>query len=378
MPSTRTGKRSGQGSIETLEGLGIGYYHSDNTGTFIEINECGASMLGYARSEMIGRVTTLDTNVSSEYREKLKRQAEAEGFVASFVSPTRRKDGSVFYAEWSLRRLTGAAGEPLGYEGVFRDVSDQFAQAKQQQELLEKLRHANEWLGMLSHVQEDLLSALGHDLKTPPGIVLGFCELLLRGRYGTLRQEQERPLRAIHRNTAQLAEMLDMLLDFSRFLRNLDLNPVAPYALNALLVKTQDRLLKEARQRKVTMAGFVDTDVLTTAPPAVLESLIEHTVRNSIFLCEEGGEIIFNGERAAKKAHLVVTMPEQHEERPPVHRLLTIFFAVPPPQPGSAEHTPYRLGFAAARYLATLVNGQMMSRQVGERGAEVRLTLPGA
>jgi PAS domain S-box-containing protein len=369
---------SGQRSIETLEGLGIGYYRSDNTGTFVEINECGASMLGYTTSEMIGRITTLDTNVSSEYREKLKRQAEAEGFVASFVSPTRRKDGSVFYAEWSLRRLVGADGEPLGYEGVFRDVSEQFAQAKQQQELMERLRRANEWLGMLSHVQEDLLSALGHDLKTPPGIVLGFCELLLRGRYGPLRQEQERPLRAIHRNTAQLAEMLDILLDFSRSLRNLDLNPAAPYPLNAVLAKMQERLLKEARQRKVRMTGAVAADVLTTAPPVVLESLLEHAVRNSIFLCEEGGEIIFSGERTAQKAHLVVTMPEQHDERPPAHRLLTTFFALPPPQPGSAEHAPYRLGYAAARYLATLVNGQMTSRQVGDKGAEVRITLPGA
>ncbi len=378
MTRKEAGKQASGGPMETLEGLGIGYYRSDASGTFVDINECGAQMLGYSSGEMKGKITTLDTNVSLEYREKLKKQAEADGFVSSFVSPTRRKDGSVFYAEWSIRRLTDDGDRLLGYEGVFRDVSEQHAQAKKQQELVEKLRLANEWLASLSHVQEDLLSALGHDLKTPPGIVLGFCELLLRGRYGPLHQEQERPLRAIHRNTGQLTEMLELLLDFSRFLRSLDLTPVAPYPLNTILVKTQDRLLKEARQRKVKLSGSVEADVMTSVPPMVLESLLEHAIRNSIFLCEESGEVIFAGEQTAKKVHLVIIMPEQHEERPPAHRLLSIFFATPPPQPGSSEHMPYRLGFAAARYLATFVNGQMTAKQAGERGAEVRLTLPGA
>ncbi len=378
MPRKEAGRETGGGPTETLEGLGIGYYRSDASGTFVEINECGAAMMGYSRAEMNGKVTTLDTNVSPEYREKLKRQAEADGFVSSFVSPTRRKDGSVFYAEWSIRRLTDSGGRLLGHEGVFRDVSEQYAQAKKQHELMEKLRLANEWLASLSHVQEDLLSALGHDLKTPPGIVLGFCELLLRGRYGPLHQEQERPLRAIHRNTGQLTEMLELLLDFSRFLRSLDLTPVAPYPLNTLLVKVEDRLLKEARQRKLKLSGRVDEGVMTSVSPIVLESLLEHAIRNAIFLCQENGEVIFSAEQTAKKAHLVIVIPEQHEERPPAHRLLTIFFATPPPQPGSTEHTPYRLGFAAARYLATFANGQMSAKQAGEKGAEVRLTLPGA
>ncbi len=378
VPNRRTVKKPDPQSLETLEGLGIGYYRSDNAGGFVEINKCGAAMLGYTPSEMIGRVTTLDTNVSAEYREKLRRQADAEGVVSSFVSPTRRRDGFVFYAEWSLRRLAGPNGEPLGYEGVFRDVSDQMEQARQQKQLVEKLRVANEWLHARSHVQEDLLSALGHDLKTPPGVVLGFCELLLRGRYGSMNPEQERPLRAIHRNTAQLAEMLELLLDFSRFLRNLDLAPVPPYPLNAVLARVQDRLVKEARQRKVRITGAVEKEVLTSVSQVVLEPLLEYIVRNAIFLCAEGGEVAFSGETGGSKAHLMVAMPEQHEERPPVQRLLTIFFALPQPEPGNTEHVQYRLGFAAARYLASLVHGQMAARPVGEKGAEVRLTLPGA
>jgi len=363
--------------LETLDGLGIGYYRTDGTATFVAINGAGAAMLGYTPEEMVGAVTTHDTNVDAAYRERLKRQTEQEGFVRSFVSPTRRKDGSVFYAEWSIRRLLGPSGETAGFEGVFRDVSGQVEDTHRRQALLEELRVTHAHLQTFSKIQEELLSSLGHDLKTPPGIVLGFSELLLRGRYGEVKPEQERALRAVHRNTAQLAEMLDLLLDFSRFLKKIHAGPEEPHPVEAQVSQVLERLAKEARARHVRFAppAFAPAAV-TSVPAAVLDPLLEHLLRNAFLLCREGHEVAIRGDGTEGRATVAVSVPWQIEERPPLNRLLSVFYVLPPPPPGTSEHEPYRLGFASARYLAHLAGGSLTAHALGDEGVEITLLLP--
>jgi len=373
----RPEKASAASLLETLDGLGIGYYRTDASATFAAINGAGAAMLGYTPEEMVGSVTTFDTNVDSAYRERLKVQVEREGFARAFVSPTRRKDGSVFYAEWSIRRLTDPAGETEGFEGVFRDVSGQVEDSHRRQALLEELRVAHAHLQTFSKIQEELLSSLGHDLKTPPGIVLGFSELLLRGRYGEVKPEQERALRAVHRNTAQLAEMLDLLLDFSRFLKRIHAGPEEPHAVEPLVSQVLERLGREARARHVRLAPPAFTPAaLTSVPAAVLDPLLEHLLRNALLLCREGHDVSVRGDGHEGRATLAVSVPRQIEDRPPLNRLLSVFYVLPPPPPGTSEHEPYRLGFASARYLAHLAGGSMTAHALGDEGVEITLLLP--
>lgn len=364
-------------SPDTLEGLGIGWYASDASGTFVAVNRAGASMLGYTPEEMIGKVTTRDTNVDQGHRERLKRQADATGELLAFVSPTRRKDGSAFWAEWSVRRRLRPDGEPAGYEGVFRDVTSQIEDSRRLRDLLSQLRETNVHLQAFARIQEELLSALGHDLKTPPGIVMGFCELLLRGRYGDVKPEQERALRAIHRNTAQMAEMLELLLDFSRFLKKLDASPVEPHPLEPALAQVYERTGREARARRVRLAPpDLAPGTVTAVAPAVLEPLLEHLVRNAVLLTREGREVLVRAETAAGRTSLSVSVPEPNEEHPPLNRLLSVFFVLPNPPSGSTEREPYRLGFAAARYLAHSCGATVAARALGEEGFEVHASLP--
>lgn len=363
--------------LQTLDGLGVGYYRTDATATFVAVNGAGAAMLGYTPDEMIGRVTTHDTNVDKAYRERLKQQAETEGFARAFVSPTRRKDGSVFYAEWSIRRCLGPDGETAGFEGVFRDVSDQVEESHRRQALLEELRVTHAHLQTFSKIQEELLSSLGHDLKTPPGIVMGFSELLLRGRYGEVKPEQERALRAVHRNTAQLAEMLDLLLDFSRFLKKIHTGPEEPHPVEPVATGVLERLAKEARARHVRFSPpTISPAALTSVSAAVLEPLLEHLLHNALLLCREGHDVALRGEGNEGRATLAVSIPWQIEDRPPLNRLLSVFYVLPPPPPGTAEHEPYRLGFASARYLAHLAGGSMTAHALGDEGVEITLLLP--
>lgn len=364
-------------SPDTLDGLGIGWYASDLTGTFVAINRVGASLLGYTPEEMIGRVTTVDTNVDQGHRERLKRQADATGELLAFVSPTRRKDGSTFWAEWSVRRRLGPDGEPAGYEGVFRDVTSQMEDARRLRDLLTQLRETNVHLKAFAKVQEELLSALGHDLKTPPGIVMGFCELLLRGRYGEVRPEQERALRAIHRNTAQMSEMLELLLDFSRFLKRLDTSTVEPHLLAPVLDRVFERVGREARARKVRLTPpAVGAGAVTAVSPEVLEPLLEHMIRNAVLLTREGREVSVRAETTGGRTSLCVSVPEPNEEHPPLNRLLSVFFVLPNPPGGSTEREPYRLGFAAARYLAHTIGATVVARSLGDEGFEVQASLP--
>lgn len=370
----------GGGISETLDGLGIGFFNADAGGRFTSLSTAAAESLGAPAGEILGKVTVQDVSADPDFWPNLLRATANGASVHTLVSPVRRKDGSQFWAEWSMRRKVVSAEAPAAYEGVFRDVTMQVEDSRNQRHLLEQLSETNTHLQTFSRVQEELLSTLGHDLKTPPGIVLGFCELLLRGRYGEVRPEQTRALRAIHRNTAQLTEMLELLLVFSRFLKKTCFLSVPPYPIEPVLRafladKAQRNRWKRSRFQIASFAGTA----VTVAPQEVLSYLLHYLLDNLEILLHPEEVCSISASSSGTKSRLVFLVPRQEEDRPPLNRLLSNIFVQPPPQEESeGEHRPYRLGLAAARYLALMVGAKLSVATFGEEGVELTLTFPTA
>jgi signal transduction histidine kinase len=63
----------------------------------------------------------------------------------------------------------------------------------------------------LDQEKTDLLHAAAHMLRTPLTSIVGFLELLGDGTAGPITTEQERVLRTVARNVAQLTALIDSL-----------------------------------------------------------------------------------------------------------------------------------------------------------------------
>jgi signal transduction histidine kinase len=63
----------------------------------------------------------------------------------------------------------------------------------------------------LDREKTELLRAAAHGLRTPLTSIVGFLELLREGAAGPLAPEQERVVRTVVRNVAQLTALVDLL-----------------------------------------------------------------------------------------------------------------------------------------------------------------------
>lgn len=103
---------------ELIEQAADGIFISDAEGNFVLVNSRGAELLGYRRDELIG-MNGRHTYVEEEVPLHAERlQAVADGSSIRFERHIRRKDGSAFPAEISMKMLSSGM-----VQVIFHDIS---------------------------------------------------------------------------------------------------------------------------------------------------------------------------------------------------------------------------------------------------------------
>ncbi|MEW5764233.1 MAG: histidine kinase dimerization/phospho-acceptor domain-containing protein [Acidobacteriota bacterium] len=364
--------------LEILDLLGIGFYRSDLEGRIHCINACGAACFGVTPEAIQAEFRTRDFDSVHYDHEQIRRQVESEGF-ASFSTTARKADGSEIVVQSSIRRLDDAEGRFAGYEGVFRDVTEEARLYRGQAGLLGEVRQANERLRKMSLLQDRLLSSLAHDLVTPPVVMQGFSELLLKGRYGPLAAEQEKPLRTIQRNLALLSEMVERLLTFTRLIRTLQREPPEVLSLSDAWKRTLSDSEGGADRngRRFTREAAESKELLVAVPGPALAYLLDSLFENALDLAAPSVSIAWDTLETGKFAALRLTLPSLKEDAPPLTKILDRFY----PEPGALCQPQLEqrgLGLAAALYVAVSAGGDLRA-DAGEGPAlTLTLTLPKA
>ncbi len=111
-------------------------------------------------------------------------------------------------------------------------------------DLENQVRARTRELEAANRAKSDFLASVGHELRTPLNAVIGFSDVLLKGHFGTLNQDQKSYANDILENGKHLLGIIDALLDFSTgeagrtdlALTDVDLGPLIENALD--LVRT--------------------------------------------------------------------------------------------------------------------------------------------
>jgi PAS domain S-box-containing protein len=123
-----------RGIVENMED---GYFETDLRGHFTFVNDAECRNLGYRREEMIGM---------SRHRYANPKNAEAlvRLFTGVYETGTpvkyydlelKKQDGATSYNEISVSLIRNAQGEPVGFRGIARDVTER----KRQEEKIQYL-----------------------------------------------------------------------------------------------------------------------------------------------------------------------------------------------------------------------------------------------
>lgn len=129
-----------------LEDIQEGYFETDLVGNFTFFNDTVCRSMGYTREELMGMNNRQYTD-----QEELTKVYTAFNKVYKTGEPCRnlewkinRKDGSEMYVEGFISLLKDASGNPIGFRGVTRDITERKQAEKKLQETLESLKKAVE------------------------------------------------------------------------------------------------------------------------------------------------------------------------------------------------------------------------------------------
>lgn len=194
-----------------LENIEDGYYEVDLPGNFTFFNDSLCKMLGYSRDELLG--TGNDRYTDQENRKKLfqafnsvYRTGEP---VKGFDWEVIRKDGKRVYGEVSVSLIRSSTGEPIGFRGIARDITERKRAEKEMAALQEQLIQSQkmEAVGRLA-------GGVAHDFNNLLTVIKGYTQLSL------LDLKENNPLweniQEIQKATERATNLTRQLLAFSR------------------------------------------------------------------------------------------------------------------------------------------------------------------
>ena len=279
--SLETIRRNEEKYHELFENANDFIYTMDLQGILTSINRAGERILGYNREELLGK-NLLEMLASDKLEVFLEIVAsKLSGQAAhTYEKQVTTKDERKVTLDISYRLIRDADGNPVGIQGIARDITDR----KQLQEQLQQSQKM-EAIGRLA-------GGVAHDFNNHLGIILGYSEMMIE-KLGSDHPLNKRA--QVIRDTANKAAALTkQLLAFSRRQvfepRIIDLN-----AIVSELKKMLQPLIGEDIELVTTLdptLGKVRVDA------AQIDQVLMNLAVNARDAMPEGGRLIIETKNA--------------------------------------------------------------------------------
>ncbi len=178
-------------------------------------NEGARRNYGYSADEMVGsrysRILHAAEDVASGRAKDLLdtalRTGKAEGIFGRI-----RRNGQRFTASVAVTLRRNAAGAPVGYVLISKDITEQIRleeQVRRKNEELVRVQEAN-------RLKSEFMANMSHELRTPLNGIIGFAELMLSGKTGPLADVHAEYLGDILASAKHLLQLINDVLDLSK------------------------------------------------------------------------------------------------------------------------------------------------------------------
>ena len=188
--------------IDALEGPASTLYISPQTTT----------ILGYSPQDWYDDPNLWSTIVHPEDRE---RTANPDPDLADAVYRLVARDGRVVWVHDQARLITDDAGEPMYWQGVLVDITEQKRAEALEADLASERQTAHE-LREADELKNTFLQAVAHDLRSPLTAILGLSGTLERDEIDLDRDDTRDFARRITANAQRMDRLVADMLDLER------------------------------------------------------------------------------------------------------------------------------------------------------------------
>lgn len=271
-------------------------------GDFKTLNQFGQQLLGYSKDEVDSiRITNL---LGPDSRDLLESVAHSDKQLdgGKFQEiQTRKRDGTMFWGEIGLKRISDPSGETL-IIGIIRDVSWR-KQAEQD------LIHAKQAAEAADEAKSRFLANMSHEIRTPMNGVIGMADLLADS---DLNEDQQEFVDAIRHSGGTLLSVINDILDFSKIEADcLDLE-TKPFEMRSMLEHVVESLDPQAAGKDLQLSLFVSQNLpaMVVGDELRVRQVVWNLLGNAIKFTHEGSISVEVSARVEQEVHIEISVKD--------------------------------------------------------------------
>ena len=188
------------------------------TGAFLDVNDALLRPTGYNRDQLMGLgYGQLLPPEFEDQQQQIIAELQQDKHFGPHEVEIMRADASTYPAIVRGMRISSPSGQPLIWT-LIEDISEQ---------------------KKVDRMKSEFISTVSHELRTPLTSISGSLGLVESGTLGALPEKAERMVSIAHRNTEQLKELVNDLLDMEKLVSgkmtmNLQLQELGPVIKEAV------------------------------------------------------------------------------------------------------------------------------------------------
>jgi PAS domain S-box-containing protein len=267
------------------------------------INAQTEKLFGYSKDELLGQ--RVEMLVPERYRKK-----HPDHRTSYFGSPrprpmgaglplfALRKDGTEFPAEISLSPIETPEG-PL-VTAAIRDITDRkrLEEIRRKSQQLEEenrrieLEEQNKRMQEANRLKSEFVANMSHELRTPLNSIIGFAELMYKGKVGPVSPDHKEYLNDILTSSKHLLQLINDVLDLAKVESGkIEFRPEA-VEVGKVVAEVRDILRGLAAEKNTQVETVLSPDIGEVfLDPAKLKQILYNYLSNAIKFTPDKGRV---------------------------------------------------------------------------------------
>ena len=346
-----------------------GYYEVDRSGNFTFFNDSMCNILGYTREEIsdMNQLDLLDESNSQKLKDAFKKVLDSGNPVTSLAWTLSDKSRSLRFAESSVSLIKDPKGNPIGFGGFIRDVTQ-----RQRAEVMYRAKLAAE---AASRTKSEFLASMSHEIRTPLNAIIGLVELMLTS---DLPPDQREDLDVVKSSAYSLLSIINNILDFSKIeAGKLDFEQT-PFNFRQFMDESLKIMGMKSHEKGIELAYRIAPGMpgRLLGDPVRLRQVLLNLVDNAIKFTDHGEVVVYVAAQSQTNFEVVLHISVVDTGIGiPKERQRSIFGAYNQGEPTTLRrYGGTGLGLAVSAQLVDLMGGNIKLKSQPSQGSRFRFT----